>query len=295
MLDLLTRLVDKNLVAVGEGVGGVPRYRLLETMRVYALDRARAAGELQGLRGTHARWWTRWLADHFADLHRDTVLDLVEEFHDDLKSALDWSADDSELGLSLLALLVRPWSLLGRDADALPAIDRLLTEENAERFGLLCVAAITEASWTVFGLRGLDEGDELLERAERWAIAVGDEFQLTFVRWQNNGLHLSEQLLALARARGDRYVAALAVIVNGRGLVDDDPQHARAVLERRLEDRPRRGLHLSSPTSSGTTRHDRRGILVSSTGASSSVRRCSMPDPPKSSWTPSGWSGRSGC
>ena len=45
VLDLLTLLVDKNLVAVDDS-GAIARYRLLETMRLYAHRRLDTAGEL---------------------------------------------------------------------------------------------------------------------------------------------------------------------------------------------------------------------------------------------------------
>ena len=53
VLDLLTRLVDKSLVQLDDTTG---RYRLLETVRQYALDRATAAGELPEIRGRHLAW-----------------------------------------------------------------------------------------------------------------------------------------------------------------------------------------------------------------------------------------------
>ena len=40
VFELMSRLVDKSLVVVVEGPRGEPRYRLLETLRIFALDRA---------------------------------------------------------------------------------------------------------------------------------------------------------------------------------------------------------------------------------------------------------------
>jgi len=52
VLDLVTLLVDKNLVAVDD-TGEVARYRLLETIRHYALQRLEAAGETEAARTRH--------------------------------------------------------------------------------------------------------------------------------------------------------------------------------------------------------------------------------------------------
>ena len=46
VFDLITRLVDKSLVVAEEDAGGQPRYRLLETLRAYAIAQAHTAGEL---------------------------------------------------------------------------------------------------------------------------------------------------------------------------------------------------------------------------------------------------------
>ncbi|MCK2212744.1 NB-ARC domain-containing protein [Actinomadura sp. ATCC 31491] len=51
VLDLLTRLVDRSLVAVAEG----PRYRLLESVRAYALERLAEAEDPAAVRARHRR------------------------------------------------------------------------------------------------------------------------------------------------------------------------------------------------------------------------------------------------
>jgi predicted ATPase/class 3 adenylate cyclase/DNA-binding CsgD family transcriptional regulator len=56
VLDVLGRLVDKSLVQL-EGSG---RYRLLETIRQFASDRLRDAGELAATRDRHAGWFADW-------------------------------------------------------------------------------------------------------------------------------------------------------------------------------------------------------------------------------------------
>jgi predicted ATPase len=53
--DLLARLVEKSLVTVDKG-GRERRYRLLETVRLYAREWLDQAGETAGLRERHARW-----------------------------------------------------------------------------------------------------------------------------------------------------------------------------------------------------------------------------------------------
>jgi tetratricopeptide (TPR) repeat protein len=54
--DVLARLVEKSLVAADEGSSRERRYRLLETVRLYAHERLDAAGETSELAERHARW-----------------------------------------------------------------------------------------------------------------------------------------------------------------------------------------------------------------------------------------------
>jgi len=56
VLELLIQLVDKSLVVAEEGHAEV-RYRLMETIRHYALDKLRETGEVEALRARHAAWF----------------------------------------------------------------------------------------------------------------------------------------------------------------------------------------------------------------------------------------------
>ena len=54
--DVLARLVEKSLVVADEGSSRERRYRLLETVRLYARERLDEAGETATLAERHARW-----------------------------------------------------------------------------------------------------------------------------------------------------------------------------------------------------------------------------------------------
>src|SRR5262249_15010771 len=55
VLDLLTGLVDRSLVQTGGG-GVEGRYRFLDTVRQYAEQKLRAAGEAEQVRAQHREW-----------------------------------------------------------------------------------------------------------------------------------------------------------------------------------------------------------------------------------------------
>ena len=134
-------------------------------LRAYALDRARTAGELTILRDAHAAWWADWLEPRGA-MPTDDILEEIEEFHANLKAALDWSADDPALGLRLLRDVAVAWEDLGRAGDAMAAADRLLTDDNAQRYSAEWLAAAWRTSFLYFSARGRG-GVDAVPRAHR--------------------------------------------------------------------------------------------------------------------------------
>ena len=64
VLDLLARLIDKSLV-VPEGAADTARYRLLETVRQYAVEILAAAGDEAEVRRLHRRHFVGWIERDF--------------------------------------------------------------------------------------------------------------------------------------------------------------------------------------------------------------------------------------
>jgi predicted ATPase/class 3 adenylate cyclase len=94
VLDLLTELVDKSLVVV-EGSGEEARYRLLETLREYALEKLAASGEAEAIHSAHATFYVG-LAERLGEtllagenLRRGPFVDELDNF----RAALRWFAD----------------------------------------------------------------------------------------------------------------------------------------------------------------------------------------------------------
>ncbi len=231
MLDLMGRLVDRSLVVADDGAHGELRYRLLETLRAYAVERASEAGELPALREAHANWWAGWLAERDATLHTDAVLESVEEFHDNLKAALDWATEeDPALGLRLLERLARSWENLGRDLDAVSAIERLLTPGNADRYGHEWIAAANAASHIVATTRGDTEWIPFTETVEGTAAQLGDRYHELRASLSSDPTS-QEEVLALARVRGDHYVAGRLAIERAKEVAIGDPREQLVDIE----------------------------------------------------------------
>jgi predicted ATPase/DNA-binding NarL/FixJ family response regulator len=114
----LGSLVEKSLVQT-EGVNGADRrYRMLETIREYALERLGARGELDTARQRHAAYYLAlaeraepevWGPEERAWLRR------VEQEHENFRAALQWATDreDGETAMRLGGALAYFWWALG--------------------------------------------------------------------------------------------------------------------------------------------------------------------------------------
>jgi predicted ATPase len=90
VLDQLTLLVDKSLV-VAENTGGKTRYRLLETVRQYALEKLGESGEADAVRSRHCDYYTSIVAllDAPARTDYEQRLNQSEVEMDNLRNAWD--------------------------------------------------------------------------------------------------------------------------------------------------------------------------------------------------------------
>ena len=90
-VDILTGLANKSLVAVVQGVSP-PRYRLLETVREFALERLAAMGDEQRARDAHLAQVLRMAEAARADMvggHMRERISLLQREHGNIESALD--------------------------------------------------------------------------------------------------------------------------------------------------------------------------------------------------------------
>ena len=100
--DLLGSLVDKSLV-VAEPAGTGLRYRLLETIRLFAAERLEQAGDLDDTRRHHAKYCAG-LAERASEQLRSSgpahlvALDQLEAEHGNLHAALTWSLETPAAG-----------------------------------------------------------------------------------------------------------------------------------------------------------------------------------------------------
>ncbi|MFJ6155058.1 BTAD domain-containing putative transcriptional regulator [Micromonospora profundi] len=156
-LDTLARLVDRSLVVLDDA-GAAPRYRLLESVAAFCLDRL---ADADAVRARHAAYYTG-LAEHadpgLRGAEQQRWLAVLDAETANLRAALDNGG-----GLRLAVALSWYWYLRGRFTEARRALATRGDEEQAAR----------SAPWRVgFALL---QGDEIRPADVRAAVAGGTD------------------------------------------------------------------------------------------------------------------------
>ncbi|MEU7902250.1 BTAD domain-containing putative transcriptional regulator [Actinoplanes sp. NPDC049118] len=166
-LDLLGALVDKSLLVLAGD-----RYRMLETIREYGLERLAEADETERMRVAHARYLLELAGTAEPELRRAdqlTWLRRVGAEHDNLHAAVRAAIDagDARTATALTARLGWYWWLRGHRAEGCAlARDVVAMTGDADAED----RALTYASAALNGLEGaaqIDEVQEWFQAAER--------------------------------------------------------------------------------------------------------------------------------
>jgi predicted ATPase/class 3 adenylate cyclase/DNA-binding CsgD family transcriptional regulator len=201
VLDLLGLLVDKSLV-VADNIGGATRYRLLETVRQYALERLGESGEADAVRSRHRDHYTALAAllDTPGRADYERCVEQAETEIDNLRAAFGWSRENSdiELALALASSLQPVWLARGRVREGLDWFDAVHTEENA-----------------------------LDLQAELRARAFADNALLATSVGATDGMDQAQQALAIAREVDDPALLLRALTACGLIAVFNNPEAAR--------------------------------------------------------------------
>ncbi|HTY30456.1 LuxR family transcriptional regulator [Mycobacterium sp.] len=189
VLDQLTLLVDKSLV-IAENSKGTTRYRLLETVRQYALEKLGDSGEADAVRARHCEYYTSIAALLDAPARTDygQLLTQAEVEMDNLRNALGsyLEASDTERALSLASSLQPLWLTRGRVLEGRAWFDTVVPEDN----------------W-----------DSLKVRAEVRARGLADTAVLNV--WVGGSSDRADRALAIARELGDPALLARALTACG--------------------------------------------------------------------------------
>jgi predicted ATPase/class 3 adenylate cyclase len=255
-LDALTSLVEHNLVRQGEGVGGEPRFAMLETIRDFAIEQAIQRGSWDDLRERHART--------FADFARESVghvmgsssrewLDRFAQDHDNLRAALAWTMEnDTDAALRLVHALWRFWQRRGHLVEGIERAEAAVAlpaaREHPEALADALSAAAGIAYWLADAERSREHyaaeiaaREELGDRAGLAEAHYGTSFTYSILELSNpdaaaNAERHINAALEIYREDGDeagigRCEWALANVYWGSGRLREARDHAAHALE----------------------------------------------------------------
>jgi predicted ATPase/class 3 adenylate cyclase/DNA-binding CsgD family transcriptional regulator len=248
VLDQLTLLVDKSLVGADDS-GGRTRYRLLETVRQYALEKLGESGEADAVRARHRDHYTALAAVLDAPAGRDYEqrLEQADTEIDNLRAAFGWSRENSaiELALALASSLQPLWLARGRIREGLVWFDAALADLDAHHLGVApAVRARALADRPLLAIR-VDTADSLDQAQQALAIAreLDDPALLArtlitcgFIADQGYNVALAQECFAeaigLARAVDDQWRLSQILTLQAMGAhTAGDPRAVRAAAE----------------------------------------------------------------
>ncbi|MCW2649342.1 MAG: afsR 1 [Mycobacterium sp.] len=245
VLDQLTLLVDKSLVVAEETNTGT-RYRLLETVRQYALEKLGESGEADAVRTRHRDHYASLVAvlDTLGDAGQQQRLEQAEIDIDNLWAAFTWSRERSECecALTLASSLQRLWLSRGRLQEGVAWFTAALGDSDGRAEVAAAVHARAMADKAVldaWGVVALTEDEA--EQAVATARELGDPVLLMrtlaaagFATNYHPGPprpYLSEAI-ELARAQDDRWMLSQVLGWHAyASFVSGDPAAARAAGE----------------------------------------------------------------
>jgi predicted ATPase/DNA-binding SARP family transcriptional activator/Tfp pilus assembly protein PilF len=251
VLDGLGALLDSSLVRSERPVGDEPRLGMLETIREYALERLAQREDEPELRRRHADFYCA-LAERAEPGLRgpEQILWLrrLDADRENLRTVLGWAVQsgDVELGLRTASSLWRYWQVRGGLAEGRAHLERLLAVEATVPPSVRA-EALAASGRLAFMHGHLESAQARVEESLALASASGNgdpsrALSLTVLAMvasargdQAHAEELLGQSLEIARARGDWFTHALALIGRGDFLyVAGEFEPARRSLEEGL-------------------------------------------------------------
>ncbi|GAA1978598.1 BTAD domain-containing putative transcriptional regulator [Amycolatopsis minnesotensis] len=170
VLGLLDGLVGRSLVVSQLDQQGGPRYRLLESVAAYCLDRAREAGESESLLARHARHYLEFAERAEAGLRgpdQQRWLLRVDVDAANVRAALETliRQGEAELALRLATTMAWYWFLRGRLPEARRSLRSALAAPGAATETARANALAWQAGIAVLEGEGVDESG--FEEAQR--------------------------------------------------------------------------------------------------------------------------------
>jgi predicted ATPase/class 3 adenylate cyclase len=257
VLDHLVTLVDHSLVqrdaadAAGEGI----RFRLLETIRAFALERLTEEGREIGTRRRHAQAYlalAETAAPHLPGPDQPRWLDRLTVDYPNLRAAVRWSIDAGEVDLAqrFIAGMWRFWQVTGRLEDGTEFAEAALHMPGSDAPTPARMAAVTAAGGIAYWHGRPGDATRYYGQQLRLARELGDiaaeadaAWNLSFEKFIADDVPAAVELFERARRlfeelgdeRGAARAAWSAVTVQSGQHPDPDSREALEELLGRFE------------------------------------------------------------
>ncbi|HKF17932.1 MAG TPA: LuxR C-terminal-related transcriptional regulator [Candidatus Dormibacteraeota bacterium] len=241
VVDPLVGLVERSLV-MRESIRERARFRLLETVRRYGLERLRESGEESIVSRRHSRWCVRVAReanDEWWGPRQREVLDRLQLEEPNLRAALDFCVREpanAGTGLAICANTWFFWNVQGKIAEGRRWISALLDLDDtpsAERaWSLAALGTLMYAQGDAQGTeRILEEAVEVgrqVDAPAAVALALARLGAVAAVRSKlDSAAALTEEAARLGRQVGDGHSYATALSLRARvALGQGDPRRA---------------------------------------------------------------------
>jgi non-specific serine/threonine protein kinase len=180
MLDVLTHLVDKSLVAVDLEHSDEPRYYLLETIRQYAREKLNDSGKAEQVRARHLDYFFNLAQKEEPKIYGSGQAEWLQKLDDEsenMRTALEWSLQGNiGAGQQLAAALWWSWNLTGRRSEALGWLKRMLAATPGEE-SLVIARLLAGVGWMAEKAKDRKEANEKSINLFR---KLGDEVSMAF-------------------------------------------------------------------------------------------------------------------
>jgi predicted ATPase/class 3 adenylate cyclase len=227
-LDTIDGLVAKSLLVCRQAAGAPTRLVMLETIRAFADERFRGAGDHDDVCERQYRYFLALLERHGArralsSAARRAHLAVLDAEIDNVHAALRWALRAPDRGSAILiaAGLADYWLARNRFGDAMQWIDRALDAPGADAHPLAQARALCAKGWCMHWLGRRAEQSAATAAAEAIARRIGDPVALSEVLVERadheasvgrpeTAVALADEALRYATAADDRWSIAVA-------------------------------------------------------------------------------------
>ncbi|MEX1072558.1 MAG: tetratricopeptide repeat protein [Chloroflexota bacterium] len=179
-LDAIASLADKSLVRQESEPDGEPRFRMLSTIREFAMEKLGERGEADQMADRHAVWVLAMVEAGAASVFgpdQKSILDRYEREHDNIRTALAHAIarDHAEMAMRIFAASWRFWQMRGYLAEAREHAERVLVLPGSTDHPDARGAALEAAGGIAYWQGQLEVARPWYEEAVAIARASGDE------------------------------------------------------------------------------------------------------------------------